>query len=65
MTFETARAMLPPIKVKKTKKKAPVVTPENRYAKYLEDEVDANLTAPEHYKNSLKSYRKPSIENSF
>ena len=49
MTFETAIDIRPPVRATKTKRKAPVVTADNRYAKYLED-CDVDLTQPEHYK---------------
>lgn len=66
MKFETAAIdILPPVSTRKSKKKAPVITPENRYAKYLEDEGKIDLTKPDQYKNSLKAYRKPEVENSF
>ena len=66
MKFESAINMLPPINVRKSKKKAPAISSENRYAKFLEDEgFDTDLTKPEQYKNTLKSYRKPELENSF
>ena len=66
MKFESAIDMLPPINVRKSKKKAPAISSENRYAKFLEDEgLITDLTKPEQYKNSLKSYRKPELENSF
>ena len=63
--METAIDMRPPVKARKSKKKAPNVTKENRYASYLEDESPVDLTKPEQYKNTLKSYRKPEIENIF
>lgn len=66
MKFETAIDMVPPVNVRKSKKsKAPTITSENRYAKFLEDEGVTDLTKPEQYKNTLKSYRKPEVENSF
>ena len=66
MKLETAIDMLPPINVRKSKKKAPAVSSENRYAKFLEDEdFTTDLTQPEQYKNTLKSFRKPEVENSF
>jgi hypothetical protein len=66
MKLETAIDMLPPVNIRKSKKKAPAISSENRYAKYLEDEgLVTDLTKPEQYKNTLKSYRKPEVENSF
>ena len=65
MNMETAIDMRPPVKVRKSKKKAPTITKENRYASYLEDESPVDLTQPEQYKNTLKSYRKPEIDNIF
>lgn len=65
MTLETAIDIRPPMKLKKSKKKAPVVSAENRYAKYLEDSDSSDQTRPDHYKKTLKAYRKPEIENSF
>jgi hypothetical protein len=48
MKLETAIDMLPPIVVRKSKKKAPALSSENRYAKYLEDEgLSTDLTEPE------------------
>ena len=46
--METAIDMRPPVKARKSKKKAPTVTKENRYASYLEDESPVDLTKPEH-----------------
>jgi hypothetical protein len=66
MNSETAVDMRPPIKTRKSKKqKPPVITSENRYLKYLEDDSDTDQRKPEHYKIPLKQYRKPEIENSF
>lgn len=65
MNTETAVDMRPPLKARKSKKKAPIVSKENRYANFLEDGGPSDLNKPEQYKNTLKSFRKPEIENIF
>ena len=65
MNSETAIDMRPPLKARKSKKKAPIVSKDNRYASYIEDGGSSDLTKPEQYKNTLKSFRKPEIENIF
>ena len=56
--------ILPPVKSRKGRKKAPVVDKSNRYYKYLEESTDENSpTRPQHYKNALNSFR--SGKNSF
>jgi hypothetical protein len=47
MNIETAIDMRPPLKTRKSKKNAPAVTQENRYAKFLEDDGASDLNKPE------------------